>query len=348
MLIDSSTDSSNIDEELFLVLYFDPHSQDGVSVVHVRDRFFAVRQLTRGTGEGLYVCVKKTLAYMGIAPLEWKNKLIGLGCDGTNANMGSAGGLKSYLQGDIPWLMVSWCLAHRLELSVKDALKGTFFKEIDELLLQVYYVYEKSPKKCHELKEIVDNLKQCLTDTEMPKQGGTRPLRACGTRFVAHKVAALGRLIDRYGAYLNHLTMLSQDRTVKSVDREKVKGYVLRWRKSKILLGCAFFYDVLKPLGILSKILQEDELCLVRAIEAFFKTKKALEEIKMKSFEDIPTVKKVLTRIQQKEVSVGSTTTTRTVHSYQGADLLLHPEALSYLKKDYKIWLSAIDKCLVN
>ena len=104
----------------------------------------------------------------------------------------------------------------------------------------------------------------------MPKQGGARPLRACGTRFVVHKVAALGRLVDRYGAYLNHLTMLSQDRTVKSVDREKVKGYVLRWRKSKNLLGCAF----LKPLGILSKILQEDELCLVRAIEAFFKTKK--------------------------------------------------------------------------
>ena len=65
--------------------------------------------------------------------------------------------------------------------------------------------------------------------------------------------------------------MLSQDRTVKSVDREKVKGYVLRWRKSKILLGGAFFYDILKPLGLLSKILQEDELCLVRAIEAFLK-----------------------------------------------------------------------------
>ena len=37
-------------------------------------------------------------------------------------------------------------LAHRLELSVKNALKGTFFKEIDGLLLEVYYEYEKSPK----------------------------------------------------------------------------------------------------------------------------------------------------------------------------------------------------------
>ena len=88
--------------------------------------------------------------------------------------------------------------------------------------------------------------------------------------------------------------MSSQDKTMKSIDRGKVKAYVLRWRKSKILLGCAFFYDILKPLGIFSKILQEDELCLVRVIEAFFRTKKSLDEIKMKSCKDIPTVKKVL------------------------------------------------------
>ena len=80
---------------------------------------------------------------------------------------------------------------------------------------------------------------------------------------------------------------------------------------------------------MLRKVLQEDELCLVRAIEAFFKTKKVFGEAKMKTFEDIPAVKKVLTRIQQKEVSVDSTT--QTVYSYQGADLFLHSEALSFL-----------------
>ena len=182
-------------------------------------------------------------------------------------------------------------------MSITDALKDTYFKEIDQLLLHIYYAYEKSPKKYHELKEIVDNLKECLTETEMPMKGGTRPLRA---RFVSHKVVALARLIDRYRAYLNHLTMLSQDRKVKSADQEKLKGYVLRWRKSKVLLACALFHDVLKPIGILSKILQEEELCIVRAIEAFLRTKKSLEELKAKNFEDFPTVKKVLGRIPTK------------------------------------------------
>ena len=48
-----------------------------------------------------------------------------------------------------------WCLAHRLELGIKDALKGTYFDEIDEMLLRLYYIYNRSPKKCSELNDIV-------------------------------------------------------------------------------------------------------------------------------------------------------------------------------------------------
>ena len=38
-----STDSGNIEEELFLVLRVDPYSKDGM--VHIRDSFFTVRHL---------------------------------------------------------------------------------------------------------------------------------------------------------------------------------------------------------------------------------------------------------------------------------------------------------------
>ncbi len=93
-------------------------------------------------------------------------------------------------------MVVFWCLAHCLELSLKDALKDTFFSSVDEMLLRVYYLYEKSPKKCCEIDEVVAELKICFELSEMPDKGGNRPLRACGTRFVSHKVAALGRLID--------------------------------------------------------------------------------------------------------------------------------------------------------
>ena len=48
----ASTDFSNIDNELFLVLYFDPHTNDGK--VYVRDKFLAIRQPYSSTGFGLF------------------------------------------------------------------------------------------------------------------------------------------------------------------------------------------------------------------------------------------------------------------------------------------------------
>ena len=39
-------------------------------------------------------------------------------------------------------------MAHHLEVAVHDALKATAFDTVDDLLLKLYYLYEKSPKKC--------------------------------------------------------------------------------------------------------------------------------------------------------------------------------------------------------
>ena len=255
----------DVEDELYTVQYFNPKTEDGQ--VHVCNNFFTVRQVKRGDACGLFECFKAAMEFVGVT--NWEEKLIGVGCDGTNVNI-AAGGLRGYLEEAVPWIVVFWCLAHRLELSLKDALANTFFSTIDDMLMRVYYLYEKSPKKCVELAEVVDELRQCLEDDgDMPNRGN-RPLQACGTRFVAHKVAALGCLIDRYGAYLAHLTALIEDPHVKSVDREKLRGYVRKWRDSKMLLGCALFHDVLKPCAILCKVLQEDEVCVVGAIESLF------------------------------------------------------------------------------
>ena len=60
----------------------------------------------------------------------------------------------------------------RLELALKDALKDTLFSTIDEMQMHMYYLYEKSPKKCRELNEVVKNLLLSLEDNEMPGRRG--------------------------------------------------------------------------------------------------------------------------------------------------------------------------------
>ena len=77
-----------------------------------------------------------------------------------------ARGLKGYLEKAVPWVFVFWCLAHRLELALKDALRGTLFSTIDDMLLKLYFLYEKSPKKCLELDGVVASLRECLESTE--------------------------------------------------------------------------------------------------------------------------------------------------------------------------------------
>ena len=57
-----------------------------------------------------------------------------------------------FISSSSAWVAVFWCLAHRLELSLKDALGATLSSSIDDMLMRVYYLYEKSPKKCRDLR----------------------------------------------------------------------------------------------------------------------------------------------------------------------------------------------------
>ena len=39
------------------------------------------------------------------------------------------------------------------------------------------------------------------------------------------------------GTYLNHLATLIEDKLVKSTDRQRLKGYLLKWREARMLIG---------------------------------------------------------------------------------------------------------------
>ena len=333
---DGSTDSGNVEDELFVVLYFDPSRSDGR--VHVRSKLLAVRQPKGGDAKSLFDCLVSALEYVEVS--YWRDKLVGFGCDGANVNI-AAGGLQGYLNEAVPWVVVFWCLAHRLELALKDSLNNTLFSVIDEMLLRVYYLYHNSPKKCRELDEVVQQLKMCLQeqDSDVPKLNlrGSRPIRACGTRFVTHKVAALNRLIQCFGAYLAHLVTLIEDPGTKSTEKAKLKGYLIKWRNSKMILGCALFHDLLRPASILCKSLQYDDLSVTDTVESLLHTSSSLEKLKDKKFTDYPSVKKVTASIVKE--SDGSTT-------YQETEIVKYDEAMEYLEKNSQNWCDAVCTCI--
>ena len=193
---DGSTDRGNIENEVFHTSYFDGHCRDGR--IHVRNKLLALQQPQSTTGEGLYECLQRAFDFVEID--NWMKKRISFGCDGASANI-AVGGLRGHLEKEVPWVVMFWCLAHRLELALKGALKGNpVLLDVDDMLLRLYYLYEKSPKKCRELKGIVNDMTSIADADDFPCSGGNRPLRVCGTRFISHKLAAMNRVVERYEA----------------------------------------------------------------------------------------------------------------------------------------------------
>ena len=85
---------------------------------------------------------------------------VGGGTDGASVNISGQNGMRGKLCKELPWVYWMWCYAHRLELTCKDACTSQLCKDLQEMLLRLYYLYAKSPKKNRELFDIVEDLKE--------------------------------------------------------------------------------------------------------------------------------------------------------------------------------------------
>lgn len=137
ILLDGSTDSANVDDEVFLVAWFGSEAPD--EKIHTRMSFLKVDSPDSVTARGLFNSLLTGLQLLGIQSITAADctKLVGVGTDGASSNV-AANGLKGLVEEQLEWIFWMWCLAHRLELAVKDALKGTHFDDIDEMMLRLY------------------------------------------------------------------------------------------------------------------------------------------------------------------------------------------------------------------
>ena len=298
-LMDGTTDSGKVEDELVVVLYC---KQDDVAKeIRTCARYLSVVTPNKADSDGLVDCLKEALTRLKIdnvldrdAVLSGKPVLIGGGTDGASVNVGQHNSMRAKLQDALQWLFWAWCYAHRLELASKNGLTSNLFKEVEELLLRLYYLYKKSPKKTRELASIVEDLKEAF---DFPGSGNV-PIRSQGSRWINHKRRALQRVTDRYGAYLSHLISLSEDTTLKSEDRAWLKGYVQKWTHAKFLIACAIYTEVLKPPSTLSLSLQGADVDIVFGIKQLLKASTTLASMEKQDPLQWPTVKIVLDRLQ--------------------------------------------------
>ena len=143
-------------------------------------------------------------------------------------------------------------------------------------------------------------------------RGDNLPVRAPGSRWIVHKRRALHRVLNRYGAYMNHLASLCEDASVRSPDRQHLKGYLTQWTHAKIILSCAHYIDILDPVASLSLSLQGDDLDIIKAIQSVLKSHRAMEQLKETPLTNWFAIRRVMDNLL--ESADGKTT-------YQGIEL---------------------------
>ena len=121
LLLDGSTDSGNTENELFLIVWFD---QNGANEKVCARSNYLVCKPSSVSAEGLLDVLCYALRKLGVLEFDAIacSKLVGFGTDGASANRAHAG-LKGLVEKELPWIYWMWCLAHRLELAVKDSFK---------------------------------------------------------------------------------------------------------------------------------------------------------------------------------------------------------------------------------
>jgi hypothetical protein len=194
LCMDGSTDLSSVEQESLFVRT----TSAGV----VNQRLVKIGEPNSTRASDLYQFIQDSLEEVGMAP--YMDKFVSFSCDGASNMIGKNSGAATLLQKDNPACVITHCLAHRLELAYKDAIKAAAkktYEKLTTLLVGLYYFYKRSSKQ-----------KKALRETFLAHQlKGRIPSRVGGTRWMGHMKIAIEACLKSYPALCDQLSTASHD-----------------------------------------------------------------------------------------------------------------------------------------
>ena len=137
ILCNGSKDSSVIEKECIYVQFVEPSS------MKINVAFLSLQDLPSQDASGIYEAIKKAFTEVGLETCLDKLFFFSFG------RCYCKHWIKKWFD-DRLWVRFVWCLVHRLELGMKDALSD-WIKPVEVNLQYLYYMYEKSSKTPREL-----------------------------------------------------------------------------------------------------------------------------------------------------------------------------------------------------
>lgn len=186
LTIDGAMDVSG-DEQESIYLYW---SSKGVRF----QRFLQFVSPESTSADDIFHAVMGVISDFKIDP----QKLVGVTTDGASNMTGSKKGFCTLLKKQYPDIISTHCLAHRMELSVKDSIKDINNKLYDKtmtLLIGLYYFYKRSSKQ----------KKLLVKAFKIHNMTCVIPTRVGGTRWVPHTVHAINIFLRGYIAVVSQL-----------------------------------------------------------------------------------------------------------------------------------------------
>lgn len=140
LILDASTDKGTVEELVIYIRYI----KNG----EIKECFLGLVELQNSTAESYFLAIDKLFNSLDLNLKEKDCSIVGLATDGARNMTGEIQGVCARFKDYFPYLISVHCVAHRLQLSVLDALKNIdYLEKFDAILILIYKFYGNSSKK---------------------------------------------------------------------------------------------------------------------------------------------------------------------------------------------------------
>ncbi|XP_067656447.1 zinc finger protein 862-like [Haliotis asinina] len=263
IMSDSSTDSSVIDQEGILLRYVHPVSHEPVTAVA------SIEKLENARAEGVVQAIKTGVQKCGFDLENTQNnspKLICVNLDGAAVNMGAKNGVAKQLSDLVDnKVIITHCVAHKLELGVLDGIKHMdYVKKFEDTIKRICKFYSYSPKRRQELQKLA-----CFFQENLIMYTEIKAIR-----WVSSKLRALKAVCADLHVTVSHMEQVLSTSN-KADELGQARAILNELKQVKFVKYIHLMTDVLSVITKTSELFQTKDLLL-------FEVKEAIDTLYMK------------------------------------------------------------------
>lgn len=234
--------------------------------------FLALCELTDTSATSLYHTLFDFLKSIGFSDVLLQEQLIGFCSDGASNMIGHFRGLATLMARDYPLLSTFHCMAHRLELAIKNAVADVnCMSHFSDLIDSIYRVYSVSPKSQREIDAVAESLSVELLKVR----------KIFDLRWIFSSFTALRALWRNLPALYKHFSLCSTDPARNTKERSKFSGLEKKIKSWLILAQLALLKDCARVLKQLSLYFQKDLSNVIECKEYIDTAKEKLHAMKV-------------------------------------------------------------------